>query len=298
MIFLYLITLTTKNNLFMKTNILKISVLALIFSFASCSKDDADNSTTTETPTVMTEAQVESDIKTEIKAEDFSNDFAGMYDEIPTSAGKGTIVIPDGPKICDITPEKALTLPNLTYTYNLGDTGCTRNGKTVKGKLVISVNVLTKAITFTFTNFNQGEYTLNGVMLITKSFNDKKERVINTQLRRLTIKTPDGTVDKSSNYVQTQIAGNDTETEADDEFSTTGTWTTIFSDGKQNVVTIKNPLIIKTACTSIGLAPRFVKGSIEFKIRGNMGSLDFGDGTCKSKWTLKVNNKTVEVVSL
>lgn len=282
----------------MKTNYLRIGLLTLVVSFASCSKDDADNSTTTETPTVMTEAQVEADIKTEIQAEDFSNDFSGMYDEIPTALGKGAVVIPKGPKICDLQPEGAFSGTNLNYVYDLGTQGCTRNGKNIKGKLTISVNVISKAITFTFTNFQQGEYTLNGAMIITRSLNDKKQRVINTQLRRLKIQSPDGIVDKSSAYVQTQIAGNDTETEADDEFSTTGTWTTIFEDGKQNVVTIKNPLIIKTACASVGLAPRYVKGSIEFKIRGNLGTLDFGDGACSSKWTLTVNKKTIEIARL
>lgn len=300
MIFLYLITLTPKNNLFMKTNVLKISLLALILSFASCSKDDADNSTTTETPTVMTEEQVEADIKTEIKAEDFSNDFAGMYDEIPTeiSAGKGTnIDIPDGPKICDVTPTKALSLPNLTYTYDLGNTGCIKNNKTVKGTLVISVNVLTKAITFKFTNFHQGDHKLNGEMTLAKSFVNGK-RVIVTTLKSLKVELP-GTpiITKSATYTQTQIAGGDTPTEADDEFSTLGTWTTIFADGKKNVVTISSPLIIKGKCKiSTTDIPRFVKGTIEFKIRGNMGSLDFGDGTsCNNKWKLTVNNKTFDV---
>lgn len=122
----------------MKTNYLRIGLLALVVSFASCSKDDADNSTTTETPTVMTEAEVEADIKTEIKAEDFSNDFAGMYDEIPTSAGKGS-ALPKGPKICDLQPDGAISGTSITYSYNLGEQGCSRNGKTVKGNLVISV---------------------------------------------------------------------------------------------------------------------------------------------------------------
>lgn len=135
-------------------------------------------------------------------------------------------------------------------------------------------------------------------MTLAKSFVNGK-RVIVTTLKSLKVELPGSPIiTKSATYTQTQIAGGDTPTEADDEFSTVGTWTTIFADGKQNVVTIKSPLIIKIACASVGFAPRYVKGSIEFKIRGNMGSLDFGDGACNSKWTLTVNKNTIEVVRL
>lgn len=275
----------------MKTNILRVSLLALIISFASCSKDDSSTSTTTETPTAMTDTQAETDLKTDLEVDSFVADF----EAVAKTAAKSSVTIPTippGPEICGQKPAGELSAAGVTYNYDFG-TGCTSGGKTLKGKLSVNMS-LDKVVSFTFTNYFHNNVGVNGVMKFTKSVTGTLVSIKSEQINlEITLPGITGKFIRNSSITRTQIKGIDTpDNKLDDEFQTSGNWTTVFPDGKKNVVTIKEVLLFSLECK------RHIKGIIEFNLRGNVGSINFGDGTCAGMWTLTFNGKSKDIARL
>jgi hypothetical protein len=91
------------------------------------------------------------------------------------------------------------------------------------------------------------------------------------------------------NKLVTQTAGMDTRTVSDDVYSIEGRSKTSYANGTTVVVNTETPLVKPVACEWI------VSGIVKIKINDRVLYLDFGNGDCDNKATLKWNDHTIEI---
>jgi hypothetical protein len=87
----------------------------------------------------------------------------------------------------------------------------------------------------------------------------------------------------------TQIAGMDTKVIRDDVYSIVGRSKTTYANGTVVVLDTESPLIKPVACNWI------VSGVLKIKINNRVLYVDFGNGDCDNKATLKWNDHTIEI---
>lgn len=277
----------------MKTKYFKIASLALVVFFVNCSKDDSSTSTTS--VVAMTDTEVTADVKSDLQIDAVGNDISDLVTS--SVAAKGLVVAPTS---CVAPVKTTETINGVTYytsSFDFGATGCTQpNGNVLKGKVIAKISVTlvgttvtASPATITFENFYHND------KMVTGTITSKTEIVglipTSTITQDIEVSLTDGKKLKRKGTITRAFSkGYDTKTDnLDDEFTTTGNWTTTFPDATTNVVVITKPLVIKIGC----VFKKHVQGTISFNRRnGNTGTLDFGDGSCSPTWTITRTGKS------
>ncbi len=188
------------------------------------------------------------------------------------------------------------TWPN-TITLDYSDAGCTKNGNTFKGKIVISqsnpMNLLGATRSFTFQNFYFENVKFEGSKTVTNAGLNAAAQTYFTVAVNETLLYPSGAqAVYSSSRTRTQIEGASTAAKADDVWSITGAANGTNRNGLNYSLTITSPLIKKIGC------PWIAQGTLEFTVNNKTRSLDFGDGTCDKDATLTLPDGTVKSVKI
>jgi hypothetical protein len=188
------------------------------------------------------------------------------------------------------------TWPN-TITLDYSDAGCTKNGRTYQGKLIINqtddIKVLGASRTFTFDNFFIEGVKIEGTKTVTNaglnvagvpSFNISADE-------KLTFPNGDQATHVATR-TRTMSEGFGTSTRLDDVWTIEGGASGINRNGVAYTVSITKALVKRNPCAWIG------EGTIEF-IKDNVTrSLDFGDGSCDREATLTLADGTVKAVKI
>jgi hypothetical protein len=188
------------------------------------------------------------------------------------------------------------TWPN-TITLDYSDAGCTKNGRTFKGKVVINqtnpMNIAGAVRTISFDNFFIENVQLEGSKTVTSvGINTSGLPNFNVSVDE-TLTYPDGSVaTHSATRVRTMTEGSATATRLDDVWTITGQGEGINRNGDAYTTTITTPLVKRNPCAWIG------EGVIEFSRNNLTRTLDFGDGTCDRDATITLADGTVKDVKI
>lgn len=188
------------------------------------------------------------------------------------------------------------TWPN-TITLDYSPDGCTKDGHTFKGQIVIGqsnkMNVVGSVRTVTFNNFYINNVKIEGTRTLTNEGPNASGQPVWSRTADETFTFPDGsTATYSTDRTRTLIAGANTPTPIDNVWSIEGSSTGTNRKGETFTATITAPLIKRALC------PWIAEGVIEFEHDGKMRTLDFGDGTCDRDAVLTLNDGTTKNIKI
>jgi hypothetical protein len=188
------------------------------------------------------------------------------------------------------------TWPN-TITLDYSDAGCTKGGRTFKGKVVIEqtnpMNVDGAVRTIGFVNFFVEDVLIEGSKTVSNAGNNTAGLPkFNVSVdEKLTY--PDGTVaTHTATRERTMTEGSSTTTRNDDVWTVTGGGQGVNRSGDTYASTITTALVKRNPCAWIG------EGVIEFSLNGLTRTLDFGDGTCDREATITRADGTVRNIKI
>ena len=188
------------------------------------------------------------------------------------------------------------TWPN-TITLDYSDAGCTKNGRTYKGKIVVTqtnpMNITGAVRNLSFENFFIEGVQISGTKTVTQAgLNTAGLPKFNTVTDE-TLTFPDGsTATHKANRERTQTEGSTTAVRLDDVWTITGSASGVNRQGDAYTVTYTTPLIKRNPCAWIS------EGVISFQVNNLVRTLDFGDGTCDRDATITLADGTVKNVKI
>lgn len=263
-----------------------LAVIALGFS---CSKDEENNTMTSEELTINAKMDEISDDVAKIAEDQVGiQQTLGRYSETPESmlppCATVTLVVTDN---------------TWTRTVDFGTTGCAMpNGNVLKGQIIISGSTNfdqpSYVINYSFVNFYHNNIKIEGNRTVTRTLASTATLAavhpVATMDINMTVTLPNGaTHTRIGTRVREMIEGFDTPMVwQDNVFSITGSWTTTFPAGTKTS-TITTPLRIRMNC------PHIVRGVIQVVRNDNTATIDFGDGTCDNLATLTINGNTYTI---
>lgn len=190
-----------------------------------------------------------------------------------------------------VTPNDT-TYPK-TVELNYGDGCICRDGKFRKGIITLfftkPLRTPGAVLTITLTNFYVNRAHIEGTKVIMNKSHDGVHQysVIVTDGK---VTWPNGRGFKfEKTKTVTQIAGMDTRAVKDDVYSIVGRSKTTYNNGIVVILDTDTPLVKPVACNWI------VSGVLKIKINDRVLYLDFGNGDCDNKATLKWNDHIIEI---
>ena len=188
------------------------------------------------------------------------------------------------------------TWPN-TITLDYSDAGCTKGGRTYKGKIVVvqsnPMNIAGAVRSISFDSFFIENVLLEGTKTVTNAgINTTGLPKFNVSVdEQLTY--PDGTTaTHTATRERTWTEGSTTATRLDDVWTITGAGEGVSRNGDTYTVDITTPLVKRNPCSWIG------EGVVTFTRNNLSRTLDFGDGTCDRDATITLADGTVKNVKI
>lgn len=265
-------------------------VLALVFGFSSCQKDDTMQQ---KIEIAEDEAIADSYFGQALGEIDDLGDMAVLFESDPgeitaKTAGTPPVAPPTtGSRVVVVTPEvgfpKTIT---ITFTnWQVGD----RPAKNGVIQIVITgpMHRAGTSRTVTFRNFTIGGNMIEG----TKTITNVDDVTVTITLTGGKITFEDGTfITREVNRTRKWILGMLTPRFIwDDEFEITGTVSGVNRKGEQYSVVITKPVVRRMACLWL------VEGTITVQAGERSLVLDFGNGTCDDIATITANGETREI---
>lgn len=258
--------------------------------FASCSKDDSENSFVSDAKVNATIDGVNEDVFKII--DDQFNEQAN-----PVGSGKSTeVVAPYLPSCATVTT----TVTGSTWTRTVVFDNCTlQNGNVLDGTILISgstnFDTPSQTISYTFENFHHNDILIEGNRTVLRTIQSTEalstpHPVANMDID-MTATFPNGNVyHRVGNRIREMIEGYQTiHVWVDNVFLVTGNWTTTFPQGTRTT-TITTPLRVEMTC------PHIVSGVLSIVRNDNTATLDFGNGDCDNEATFTANGNTVTII--
>lgn len=188
------------------------------------------------------------------------------------------------------------TWPN-TITLDYSPDGCTKDGHTFKGQIVIEqsnkMNVVGAERVVTFNDFYINNVKIEGARTLTNEGPNAAGQPVWSKTADETFTFPDGsTATYSTDRTRTLISGANTPTPIDNVWSIEGSGAGTNRKGETFTATITSPLIKRALC------PWIAEGVIEFEHDGKMRTLDFGDGACDRDAVLTLNDGTTKNIKI
>lgn len=265
----------------MKKHIKTLGICALALTLAACQKDDLSNSETEAYDEVVSSEMEQHDVQ---------------HDEVVGVSGdcEGTGFRRNLPECATVT-ESGETFPK-TITIDFGDGCLTNNGRSKKGKVIITQTdemlVVGASRTITFEGFSVNEVSVVGKRVVVNQGENESGNLVFSIEGEIT-GTKEG---RSRKRVFTRerewIAGRETCERTDDEFMITGNAT--ITAGKRTITRkITEPLYITPGVCKY---PR--SGKIFIDRGRRQGTVDLGDGTCDNVAVLTTSKGKVKEIDL
>jgi hypothetical protein len=286
----------------MKTrSFIKMAMLSAGIFFASCNKNDSDNS-------YMSKEEAQSSSKIDLASDDVSSIVEDQYNNINSSSfsnKNGEVALSTCATITRV-PSFGTALVDgdqVTKTIDFGS-GCTlSNNNVVSGKIVITFTyhptATSQTVNYSFVNFYhnsikiEGDKTFTRTMSIATATSPSHPIVVMTMDLTATI---NGQIHhRVGTRTREIIAGYDTPNVfSDNVYSITGNWTTTHPTGTVNS-TITTPLQAKMSCMNQN-KPLLVQGVITFTKNNHTATLDYGSGECDNLAVYTVNGNSYNIV--
>jgi hypothetical protein len=272
-----------KNQTLKFTAILAVLILLI---FVGCQKD---SDTTSALPQPGDNNSPEGSV---ITGDRIFEGLNGLTDGFASSSGLKSANLGSCPSIT-ISP---ITSVPIIITLDWG-TGCTssEDGVTRSGKINISLsgmmNVENSVATFTFTNFMHEGNKITGVHRITSKGVNASNWPRFAVLTEAKIEFPDTKfITYRAAYIRLQSEGSATSTTADDVWRIEGSANGKTREGVAWTASYPSALVKKGSCKWISSGTILVTPET-----GLPRSINFGDGTCDNKATLKIGDKTTTI---
>jgi hypothetical protein len=183
----------------------------------------------------------------------------------------------------DVSPDDS-TFPK-TVTVDYGDGCICRDGKFRKGAIVFyftgPIRRPGSELTITLRNFYVNRMHIEGVKTI-KNLTENGVHAYSTTVLNGKVTWPNGRgFSYQGSKLVTQVRGSETRTIRDDVYSIEGRNKTVYANGVTVNKNTETPLIKPVAC------PWIVKGILKIKINDRVLYIDFGNGDCDNKATIK-----------
>lgn len=183
----------------------------------------------------------------------------------------------------EVSPNDS-TFPK-TVIINYGDGCICRDGKFRKGAIVLHftgpIRRSGSVLTITFRSYFVNRVHIEGTKTI-KNMSENGIHKYATLVENGKVTWPNG---RGFTYegakIVTQVRGMETRTVRDDVYSIEGRNKTVYANGTVVIKNTETPLIKPVACAWI------VKGILKVKINDRVLYIDFGNGDCDNKATLK-----------
>lgn len=259
------------------------TLLMLAVVFPSCKKED--NSLSDTDKVTAEDLLAHNDITEQLDA-----DVSEALDNATGEADERT----DCPAVSFAQPQG--TWPN-TITLDYSDGGCTNNGRTFKGKVIITqsnpIYVQGATRSFAFDQFFIENAQISGTKTVTNTGLNSSGQPVFTVSVNETVAYPNGTTATyQSERIRSMTEGYGTSTFADNVWTISGTASGVNRNGKAYTSAITTPLVKKALC------PWISAGVIELEIEGLTRQLDFGDGTCDRDAILTLANGTEKEIQI
>jgi hypothetical protein len=198
-----------------------------------------------------------------------------------------------GPCTTITVEPKDSTFPK-TVTIDFGPDGCLcRDGKFRKGTVTLTFTAPIRrpgaVLTIKLDNFYVNRRHIEGTKTIT-NLTENGMLKYSVQVEGGKVTWPNGRgFSHAGLKVITRISGGDTRTIRDDVYSFEGRAQTSYNNGITVTWNTESPLIKAVACNWVE------QGVLKIKINDRVVFIDFGNGDCDNKATLKWNNHEVEI---
>jgi hypothetical protein len=274
---------------------LKASIIATFIAFAifttSCNKEKIETTATSEETTGQ-EAQEGTEVGDEAsniadnaaKGQNITGRYASNQEQYEALSG------------CAVITRDTI---NRIITIDFGTSNCLgADGRNRRGKIIVnyigSYFEQGSVKTITFDNYYRNDNKVEGTRTVTNTgFNASNQYTWKVEARNMKITRPDGKFHTwNSDRVRTMLAGYETSSWQDDEYTVTGDASGSNSDEVTYTATIITPLHRLMSCKWID------KGVIQFEnSKGKSRVLDFGNGTCDNQATVEVTGRRGRVVT-
>jgi|UPI000847BD17 hypothetical protein len=186
----------------------------------------------------------------------------------------------------DVSPKDS-SFPK-TVTVDYGDGCICRDGKFRKGVVIFyytgPIRRPGSSLTITLRGYYVNRAHIEGTKTI-KNLSENGAVKFSTSVQNGKITWPNGRgFSYEGTKIVTQVRGMETRTIRDDVYSIEGRNKTIYANGTIVIKNTETPLIKPVACSWI------VKGLLKIKINDRVLYIDFGNGDCDNKATLKWAN--------
>ncbi len=275
----------------MKPNFMKTGMMVLaatFFLFTSCSKDESTDEPTNDTSVELTAE----DSKQAAEAEETADRVYDIVESAYVELEEGTRTESFFSDCVTITISSENGVFFVTLDFGLG---CELpNGNILSGKINITYGPPqngTVTITYTLEDFTFNNKEVAGGATVYRQRENpagNPESIVN---KDLLITFPNGlvvSVDAVKSFEWIEGVGSGTW--MDNVYLVTGNRTIETNNGFSHYGIVVEPLRREATCQW------FVSGTIEITRNGNMGVLDFGDGTCDNLATLTVNGNEITIV--
>lgn len=273
----------------LKTIIVAITVLLIIYGI-SCKKDD-DNNNQTPTNEQVVKAIQDYALASKIFSDAFaqSDDAARKSDDRIDNNTQGQ---KDSYPIITITPFDAVTWPkNITVDFGETNYLC-QDGRLRRGKIMLNTTGFYRqegtVITITFDNYYQNNHKVEGTQIITNlGRNTENHLHYSVEINEGKITTPDNKViNFEENTTRTWIEGEETFfAPCDDVYNISGTQNGTSSNGINYTLSTATPLNVQACC-------KWIRGGIlNVDIEGlETISINYGDNSCDQNAVVIINN--------
>lgn len=279
----------------MKTSLLKVSVITIIFSmitFISCDTNDEGIENSEPVSTVDIAANDELDIAVEevnnIVEQAFVEEENGLT---ATKQNGGNSFFPD----C-LTKTVVTTNLSKIVTLDFGD-GCIVRGHFIAGILTMSyekdTTLHTRTISVEFDNFRVNHKLIVGNYSIVRMRNNENNNPQSTATIDIGVTWDNGDfASREGVKIREWIEGHGTGIWSDNVYLITGNWTSVLKNGNVISAQITTPLRRELVCRF------FISGEVALQKNNRTATLNFGDGNCDNEAILTLQNGTEIIIYL
>ena len=182
-------------------------------------------------------------------------------------------------------------------TIDFGTEGCLIRGNILKGKIIMSYEVIPEAqqifITKTFEDFYFNNKNILGSKTILKELSNENGNPQFTKTVDITVIWPNGAeASRVGTKIREWVEGHGSGVWSDNVFEITGNWTSTFRIGNSHSYEVVIPLRREVICYY------FVSGSVDIERTNFSGVFDYGEGDCDNLATFTNDNGNVREIIL
>ena len=182
-------------------------------------------------------------------------------------------------------------------TIDFGTEGCLIRGNVLKGKIIMSYEVIPEAqqifITKAFEDFYFNNKNILGGKTILKELSNENGNPQFTKTVDITVIWPNGAeASRVGTKIREWVEGHGSGVWSDNVFEITGNWTSTFRNGNSHSYEVIIPLRREVICYY------FVSGSVDIERTNFSGVFDYGEGDCDNLATFTNDNGNVREIIL